>query len=367
MWVENISISGFRNIENIVLNVGNSNLLITGENSQGKTSILEALYLVSLFKSFRSAAKEEIVKLGCDSSLIKLKVANSRGVSSCNAVIDRKTGLSVKTETGMLKKSDVCNFINVVIFYPGSLMLIEGGPDKRRMFIDSVIVKCEPSYIKILRRYKRAVLQRNTVLRKHGVSSKADMLDVWEKEIASYGAAIIEKRIKCINDFNGAVSENFSRIFGVKREIKLVYCRFEKSVLNAKDFEEEIIKKLYDSRKKDMRTGYTSAGPHRDEIRIISGDFDMRRFASRGEQRAAVLSLLEAEAELIEEKRGEYPVFLVDDIASEFDEERERNFINSLVTRNMQVIATATTLSKEYIDIFRGKIIKITGGKCTSI
>jgi len=364
--VESVSINNFRNIEDLSFNTGSGNVLITGENSQGKTSILEAIYIVSIFKSFRSASKNEIIKTGTESSLIKLKIGNSGTTLSCNALLDRISGLTVKSEKGILKKSDVRNIINVVLFYPGSVSLIEGGPEKRRLFIDSVIVKCEPSFIKILRRYKRAVLQRNALLKKFRTSAKDDMLEVWEGEIASYGSLIVGKRLLYTDDLNSMISTVYSRIFGKEKNIELVYCGFSGKNLSSEEIEKKIRKKLSDTRHNDKIRGFTTSGPHRHEIKIVSAGADMRYFSSRGEQRAGVLSLLESEAQLIKEKRDEYPVFLVDDIASEFDELREKNFISSLIQKNMQVMATATTLSKEYVDIFRGKIIKITGGKCTS-
>ncbi|RMF96068.1 MAG: DNA replication/repair protein RecF [Candidatus Schekmanbacteria bacterium] len=367
MWIENISIRNFRNIESADIQIGNCNLLIVGENSQGKTSVLEAIYLFSLFKSFRSSKRYDVISFGADFSHLKIRIGNRNGFVTCNAVIDKEAGISVKREGTLLKRRDIFNLLNVVVFHPGSINLIEGGPDKRRNFIDSVIVKCDPSYLKILKLYKRALLQRNALLKKSSVKERNSQLDVWENEISNYGAMIRKRRISYIREINELIADNFSRIFGRKADIRLTYCGFDESEESREDIRKEILKNLIERRQSDVRFGYTSYGPHRDVINVISEGQDMKKFSSRGEQRAAVFSLLEAEAERIKKERGEYPVFLVDDIAAEFDEEREKNFLKALVEKKMQIIATATDIPKEYMEIFRGKIIKITGGKCTSI
>ena len=367
MWVDSLSISNFRNISEIDLPIGKKSLLVIGENSQGKTSLIEAIYFISFLKSFRSSHREDVITIGKNSMFIMTGIGKKNDIFKYNLLFEKGKRIAVKGEGETVKNQEMFSIIKVVMFYPGFTDIISGLPEKRRSFIDSVISKCEPAYLPVLRKYRQSLHERNIILNQRDKSSFNELCEIWEDRLVKYGSVITEKRMNYIEKIGVHLSDKYSKIFGKDTDINVKYhglCGTE----GKKQMEEiqEIFKKeLLNRRKSDTSYGFTSYGPHRDEISFMTRDKDLRYFASRGEQRALVFSLLEIEIDLIKEHTGEYPVFLVDDIFSEFDHKREKNFLLSTAGKEVQIIATATSLSDENKNLFKGSIVQITGGRCT--
>lgn len=351
MKVKNLKIQNFRNIKEINLDFDDEINVICGENAQGKTNIIEALWLFSGAKSFRNSKDNEFIKFGEKKAKIYTEF-NMLGVEN-NAQInfdDKKT--AYLNEKKLTNTSSLAGKFNAVVFSPSDLTLVTDGPDKRRRFIDTAIGQLYPNYIEILRNYTRAVMQRNKIIKDYRYDKTISiMLDVFEAEIVDMGNKIINYRKNYINILNNYVSEIYDGISCGKENIEIFY------ISKNENLDSE---KLKLSREQDMFTSTTSVGPHRDDINFKINGINARAFGSQGQKRSVALSLKLAGAEVIKEISGEYPICLLDDVMSELDENRQNYILNHI--RNWQSFITCCDTSN-IKNLKEGKVIKIKGGE----
>ena len=332
MKVKKIKIQNFRNISDISLEFDSENNVICGENAQGKTNIIEALWLFSGAKSFRNSKDTEFIKFGEKKAKIYTEF-DMLGVENNAQIIfdDKKTAFL--NDKKLSSSSALAGKYNAVVFSPTDLNLVTDGPDKRRRFLDIAIGQLYPNYIEILRSYSRAVMQRNKIIKDYRYDKTISiMLDVFETEIVDMGNKIIKYRKKYIDVLNSYVSKIYNGISCGKENIEISYISKCGEILD--------LEKLKAARENDMFTSTTSVGPHRDDISFSINGINARNFGSQGQKRSVALSLKLAGAEVIKEVSGEYPICLLDDVMSELDENRQTKLIN-LVTR-YQTILTCT-------------------------
>ena len=350
MKVNKIKIQNFRNISDIYLEFDDEINVICGENAQGKTNIIEALWLFSGAKSFRGTKDNEYIKFGEKKAKIYTEF-NMLGVENNAQIVfeDKKTAFL--NEKKLSNTSSLAGKFNAVVFSPSDLTLVTDGPDKRRRFLDTAIGQLYPNYIEILRNYTRAVMQRNKIIKDYRYDKTLSvMLEVFETEIVDMGNKITEYRKRYINILNKYVSKIYSGISSGKENVEIFY------VSKNKILDNEILK---NSRQNDMFTATTSVGPHRDDIVFKINEISARNFGSQGQKRSVALSLKLAGAEVIKEISGEYPICLLDDVMSELDEGRQNYILNHI--RNWQSFITCSDTSN-IKNLKAGKVINIRNG-----
>ncbi len=359
MFFKELEIYNFRNYKNIKFDFHEKVNIITGNNAQGKTNLLESLYVMCLGKSFRTNKDSEMIRFGEERAVVKscfIKDDRDRQIE----ISFEKNNKSIKVdEQKVSKKSDILSHMHIVIFSPEDLKIIKDEPEKRRRFIDRELCQIKPMYYKNLSRYKKILLQRNNILKNDTINM--DVLSAWDTELIEYGSKIIIERERFIKKINKISKDIHSNITSGKENLEVFY---ESSI----DFKENIslqkheFEKILDENKKnDAVRRTTTRGPHKDDIKICINEIDIRHFGSQGQQRTAALSLKLAEIKLIEEETGDKPVLLLDDVLSELDFERQKFLINSL--HDVQLFLTTTEIS-EYVkkSLYNNKTFTISNG-----
>ena len=354
MLLKKLELVNYRNIEKACLKTDDALNLLIGDNAQGKTNILEAIWYCSSAKSFRGAKEKDVVLFGEKEA----KISAEFDIDSIIHTIDIKIAKNgVKTllhnQCPLKKLSDVAGLFLSVIFTPEHLALVKEGPGQRRRFADIALCLLYPRYIYCLNRYNKTLEQKNAALRacaKNGASH--DTLDIWDSRLAALGTEIIKYRREYISDIAVFAAEYHNKISEDSEKLEIEY---EQSI-NAQT-KEEYMALLLKQRKDDLFTGSTSAGIHRDDIKINLNGTQARFFASQGQQRSIVISLKLAEAKKAEEICRQKPIVLLDDILSELDKKR-RAFILDAV-EDYQVFLTGTECDL----FFAGKSFTIKRGE----
>lgn len=351
MNVKNITLNNFRNIKNLQLEFDGEINVICGENAQGKTNILEALWLFSGAKSFRNTKDTEFIKFGEKNAKIYTEY-NFLGVENTAQINFEEKRIAFLNEKKLKNTSNLAGKFNAIIFTPSDLNIINDGPEKRRRFLDISIGQLYPNYIEILRSYNRAIMQRNKLIKDYRYDKTLYvMIEVFEKEICDMGNKIINYRKRYIEILKNYVSSIYFEISGGKENILSEYI--------TKSSEKITLAELEKSREKDMYTASTSIGPHRDDISFKINGISARAYGSQGQKRSLALSLKLAGAEVIKEISGEYPICLLDDVMSELDENRQNYILNHI--RNWQSFITCCDTSN-IKNLKEGKVIKIKNG-----
>ena len=363
MKVNSIELNNFRNISSIALEADSGVNVIYGENAQGKTNIIEGIWLFTGCKSFRGSKDAELIKFGEDFSKLKMNFENSTREKQGEILIaDKKRSFTLN---GVPLKSAgelIGNFYSV-IFSPDHLSLIKDGPSERRRFLDTALCQLKPSYAKNLAEYKRALMQRNALLKDIHLNSELyDMLDMWDMQLSKYAAGVIFERLKYISLLSQFSKEIYGGISENKEEISVKYSlsRVLSENISTEELYNFIFEKLKETRKEDILNKSTSVGPHRDDIEILINSFSARSFGSQGQQRSCALALKLGESEIIRKITGENPVALLDDVMSELDEKRQDYVLNHIKDR--QVFLTCCDPS-QVLRLCGGKSFLIKGGE----
>ncbi len=352
MKVKKLTCRNFRNIDKIEIVPSDAMNVICGENAQGKTNLLEAIWLFTGAKSFRSSKDNLFVKFGEEKAVCSLEFF-AEGIEKEAEITVKEKRTATLNGNNLKSASLLAGNFNAIIFSPNDLRLVTDGPSVRRKFLDLAIGQLRPNYIDILRKYTRAVTQRNQLIKEYKYDSTIGiMLDVFESEIAENGKKLILYRKNYIDKLNEFLPTVYSGISCGKEEL-------ETSYLCTTDGE-ELKDALFSARKEDMYSGVTSVGPHRDDIDFKINGISARNFGSQGQKRSVALSLKLAEAEVIRENVGECPVFLLDDIMSELDPNRQNFILNHI--KGMQTFLTCCD-PDNVKNLKAGKIFNISEGK----
>lgn len=343
MYLEEIALTNFRNYKEAKVQFHKRVNIITGNNAQGKTNLLESIYIMSLGKSFRTNRDAEMIRFGEEFCKAKASFIKNTDKLDIDIAIS-KEGKAIKINGYKINKTiDLLEHAYMVVFSPDDMKIVKDEPEKRRKFIDRELCQLKPVYYKNLARYKKILQQRNVLLKKTDINSYH--LDVWNEELADYGSRIILERRDFVEKLN-RISQNISeKITNGKEKLEVSYeCNLPiKQFL--KEQKEVFLKKLTENTKNDLNRGNTSVGPHKDDLKLCTEGIDIRNFGSQGQQRTAALSLKLAEIRLIKEETNEDPILLLDDVLSELDLTRQRFLINSL--ENVQLFITTTEISQE--------------------
>ncbi|MCL1982992.1 MAG: DNA replication/repair protein RecF [Clostridiales bacterium] len=338
MHIKKLEIKNFRNYkeENIEFHE-NLNLFIGG-NAQGKTNILESVYLTSFGRSFRTGKDNEMIMFGesfCKSKV--LAVRENEEISVEIAIGEKEKGAKINN-VKVNKSADLLENIFIVVFSPEDMKIVQGEPEKRRKFMDMELCQIKPSYYLDLSSYRRVLTQRNSLLKER--NAQPSDFEVWDEKLVEYGKKVIDKRKKFIEKINIISGKIHNEVTNGKEKLEVLYdCSISP---------DSFFSALKESLKKDIFRGSTEIGPHRDDLEIRANGMNMRKFGSQGQQRTAALSLKLAEIVIIEEETGEKPVLLLDDVLSELDAERQNFLIKSL--KDVQVFITAAEISSSVVE-----------------
>lgn len=326
MYIKELKIENFRNYKIEKINFTPKINIFYGDNAQGKTNILEALFYGSLGRSFRTNKDKDLIKFNENFSNIDIVFCKKDRDGKINIKIANRKFITLNG-VKIKKLSDLIGNINVVIFTPDDINILKGGPDNRRNFLDVMISQLRPQYVYNLSNYKKTLEQRNKYLKQD--KKQEDMLEIWDEKLADFGFNIYTYRREFVDKLISKVQDIHKKI--TNEEIKIEY---------SSDCEnrEEYIAHLKRNRHIDFAREYTSCGVHRDDFKTFINGKEIDTFGSQGQNRTAVLSLKLSEIEIINDEIGEYPVLLLDDFMSELDKNRIRNFLGSV--QDIQVIIT---------------------------
>lgn len=358
MYIKSLALNNFRNYEQLNIEFDRGTTILYGENAQGKTNIMEAIYVSATTRSKKSVKDSEIIKFGCDEGHIKTFIEKD-GLEYRVDMHLRKSkskGIAINCEK-IKKAADLVGLLNVVYFSPEDLNIIKEGPSYRRNFVDMELCQLDQFYIYNLSNYNKIITQRNKLLKDLYMNPALEgTLSIWDSQLESYGSKIIERRKQFVDQLNEIIYEIHKKLTGGKEEIKIIY---EPNVSS-----DEIGEALKREHERDIRTKITSVGPHRDDFAFVVNGIDIRKFGSQGQQRTAVLSLKLAEIEIVKKITNEVPVLLLDDVLSELDRNRQNYLLNSI--GEIQTIITCTGLDDFVNNRFKiNKIFYISQGTVT--
>jgi len=340
--VKDLRLINFRNYLSSCISFNRNINFFIGRNAQGKTNILEAIYMCSNGKSFRTNKDKEIINLCKNQAYIAANISDEENSRLIEIKLDRDRQKIIrlnKTEVETYKEMDTG--LNVVSFNPDDLKLIKDGPHERRRFLDSGISQLKPVYNYNVSRYNRLIYQRNNLLKSAGYNKDIEsLLEVFDIQISKTGTKIILERNRYVNLLYDICKITHNKICNSRERLGITYHCNVPIVEDRQEMENIYLSLLKNNIKKDLEYGNTEIGPHRDDMVIYIDDNEARIFGSQGQQRTIVLSLKLAEVELIKQEKGYYPVVLLDDVFSELDDER-RSILMEYIN-NMQVFITAT-------------------------
>ena len=362
MRVDRLVAEQFRNIEQLRLEPHPGANVIFGDNAQGKTNLLEAIWLFCGAKSFRGAKEKELVRLGQDMAHLNMTFhAEGRTQTADLAFGPEKKKVRIN-EVEQPNRSSLSGRFCAVLFSPDQLSMVKQGPEGRRRFLDASLCQIFPKYQKVLESYERILRQRSFLLRDCAAHPVLlDTLDAWDNHLIRYGAYIVSARVRYTARLEEAAKEFYSGISSGKEAFTLSYqsALAEESSPDRELCAKALQKAVADSRSEDLRVGATTVGPHRDDLSIQIGGLGARSFASQGQQRSCVIALKLAECELIAQAVGEPPVILLDDVMSELDESRRSYLLNHLSGRQVFITCCDTGSFEGLKD---GKTFQISGG-----
>ena len=361
MYIKNIELKDYRNYESLSLEFDEKLNIFLGRNAQGKTNLLEAIYITALGKSFRTNKDTELIRFDQEFAKVKIEKQKDEIDGSVEIIFNKNQKKYAKVDGQKIRRtSELLENVYIVIFSPEDLKIVKDEPEKRRKFIDRELCQIRPAYYENLSNYKKTLVQRNAYLKEFEIDKSA--LDIWDCQLARYGARIMKYRSEFIERISEFASNIHSGITGGKENLRIVYApnvEEKENVRTQEDFFYEIIKK---SQENDLRQRSTTRGPHKDDIEFFIDDINARSFGSQGQQRTAALSLKLAEIDIIKEVSGHTPILLLDDVMSELDLQRQEFLVKTL--SGVQLFITTTEISDKLLaQLPKGNIYYIDSGK----
>lgn len=338
MKIKKLFLQNFRNYESEIFEFSDGLNVLFGKNGQGKTNCAEAVFYLCTGTSLRIRHDKQLIRMGAESAKIVAEAENRYGNVTIEAqIFENKREIRVNGSK-IAKNADLMGHINSVFFSPGELRLIQDGPDERRRFMNISISQTSPAYYTALLRYNKILDQRNVLLKNRDASLVLDTLPVWDEQLCKYAAMIVKRRGEFVEKLAPYAKEFHSYLTDGKEELCI-------SPEWKYDCEEgEIAKKLQtrleNNYERDLRLGFTTVGPHRDDLEVLIGGVDAKAYASQGQTRTAALALKLAEVQIFKSLSGEYPVLVLDDVMSELDLPRRKKLLQCVA--ELQTVLTCT-------------------------
>lgn len=338
MIIKSLELSNFRNYRDLHLSFDEGTNIFYGDNAQGKTNVLESLYLSATTKSHKGSRDREMIRFEQEEAHIRT-VIEKNGIENQIDLHLKKTGSKgiAVNRVPIRRAGDLFGLINIVFFSPEDLNIIKEGPARRRRFLDMELCQLDKIYLDDLTKYNKVLRQRNQLLKDlYFHPDLYETLPVWDEQMALFGERIIRRREQFVKELHVIVQDIHRRISGDREQLELIY----EPSCSAADLKNEIEQ----ARPRDQKAGMTTVGPHRDDLSFLINGTDIRRYGSQGQQRTSALSLKLAEIELVKDMIHDSPILLLDDVLSELDSNRQRFLLDSM--DEIQTMITCTGLDE---------------------
>ena len=355
MIIKTLELMNFRNYSTLNMQFHHGTNILYGDNAQGKTNILEAIYLCGTTKSHKASKDRETISFNKDEAHIRIGIEKNKIPHRIDLHLKKSKAKGVAIDGIPIKKqAELFGMLNIVFFSPEDLNIIKNGPSERRRFMDLELCQINKVYMYHLTGYNKTLLQRNNLLKQISFNRNLlDTINIWDSKLIEFGNNIIEARTKFIDSLNKLVGEIHSRLTGGKEEL---FLKYEPNVN-----EQKFAEKLTNSLERDLALKVTNVGPHRDDLSFIIDSIDIRRYGSQGQQRTAALSLKLAEIQLVKSLIKDNPILLLDDVLSELDRQRQNYLLQSI--GDIQTVITCTGLEEFISHRFKyDKIFSVVNG-----
>ncbi len=348
MFFKALELHNFTNYTELHYQVETFLNLLVGDNAQGKTNLLDAIYYLSSGSSYRFNQDQQLIKWGADFFTIEAVTQNKLNLNKTQFKYANGKKNIVVNERKLTKAADLLGIFTVVYFSPDDLYIVKGYPSLRRKYLDTEICQTSPKYYYYLQQYKKNLFQRNVLLKAIRAQKKnKTSLDIWNIQLAKYGAWLITKRLEMLRKIKPLARLAHRKLTDGLEELEIIYkhsLAINNNNLSCKELEAIFIAQLENCLDDDIAKGSTSKGPHRDDFQVNVNSYNLKEYGSQGQQRTAALSLKIAEVEFMYGETGEYPVFLLDDVLSELDKKRREQLL-TLVSDKIQTFITCTETS----------------------
>ncbi len=355
MVIKSLELADFRNYESLNISFDKGTNILYGDNAQGKTNILEAIYVSATTKSHKGSKDKEIINFDKEEAHIRTYLEKNEITYRVDMHLRKSKSKGIAIDGQKIKKAaELLGLLNVVFFSPEDLAIIKSGPSERRRFADMELCQLDSFYLYNLNHYNKIVGQRNKLLKDIYFSPELrETLNIWDSQLISYGSKIIERRELFAGQLCEIIKDIHKKLSGGKEELAVKY----EPDVSIENFEE----KMKENQEKDIRSKITTTGPHRDDFSFIVNGIDIRKYGSQGQQRTAALSLKLSEIEMVKKMTKDTPVLLLDDVLSELDSSRQNYLLGSI--GDIQTIVTCTGLDEFVNNRFKiNKIFKIASG-----
>ena len=356
MIIKSLEIADYRNYDSLHIDFSSGTNILYGDNAQGKTNILEAIYMSATTKSHKGTKDKDVVNFRKEEAHIRTYLEKEGIETRVDMHLRKNKSKGIAIDGQKIKKAaQLLGLLNVVFFSPEDLSIIKNGPAERRRFVDMELCQLDQFYLYNLNNYNKIVNQRNKLLKDMYFNhSLRDTLNIWDSQLISFGSKIIERRQLFVEQLNEIILEIHRKLSGGRENLVIQY---EPDVLI-----DEYEKKMSLNQERDVKLKQTSTGPHRDDFSFVVGDIDIRKFGSQGQQRTAALSLKLSEIELVKKMTRDNPVLLLDDVLSELDSNRQNYLLSTI--GDIQTIITCTGLDEFVNNRFEiDKVFHIESGK----
>ncbi len=356
MIIRSLEIADYRNYDSLHIDFDSGTNILYGDNAQGKTNILEAIYMSATTKSHKGSKDKDVVNFNKEEAHIRTYLEKEGIETRVDMHLRRNKSKGIAIDGQKIKKAaQLLGLLNVVFFSPEDLSIIKNGPAERRRFVDMELCQLDQFYLYNLNNYNKIVNQRNKLLKDMYFNpSLRDTLNIWDSQLISFGSKIIKRRKLFVEQLNEIILEIHRKLSGGRENLVIQY---EPDVII-----EEYDQKLAVNQERDIKLKQTTTGPHRDDFSFLVGDIDIRKFGSQGQQRTAALSLKLSEIELVKKMTKDNPVLLLDDVLSELDSNRQNYLLGTI--GNIQTIITCTGLDEFVNNRFEiDKVFHIENGK----
>jgi DNA replication and repair protein RecF len=398
MYLRHLSLTNFRSLARLDLELPRRAVVLVGSNAQGKTSVLEAIYFLAAFTSFQTHADRQIVnfheaknplavtRLVADYQRGKTKHrVEARLILEPTGVNGQRLRKEILLDGAKRHVSDIVGHFNAVIFVPQMSQIIEGGPEERRRYLNLALAQAVPSYARVLSEYSQALTQRNALLKALNENGgSGNQLEVWDETLVKFGAQIIEWRIQAVQEIERFASRIHHELTRGTETLRLAYepaydplpkpemqlglrldTPIDRSAIELDEIQQGFLARLKQIRGEEITRGVTTIGPHRDDLRFIINKADVSDYGSRGQLRTTLLSLKLAEVEWMKERTGEAPVILLDEVMAELDTSRRADLLK-YVSQDSQVLFTTTdthSFADEFVE--KAEVWDVKGGVVT--
>lgn len=345
MYLQSLKLKDYRNYQDVTCNFSSFLNIFFGQNAQGKTNLIEAIYYLSIGKSYRPVKENQLIRWNQSSFQIISQIQNKMGILPVKVIYDNRSKPAKQVHIGGLKAlrlSDVLGNLNSVLFAPEDLSMIKGPPQERRNFLDYDISQISTDYFRELQRYRRLLAQRNYLLKQIYIKryDKTDLL-IWDDQLLSSASIIIDKRLQVLERLNPLTRLTQRKLTKGSENLELKYLLNREIEIKTSEHLMETLKNLQkESLSEEIKRGVTLWGPHRDDLNLTVNGMDLKSFGSQGQHRTAVLALKLSELEFFRGESGEYPILLLDDVMSELDASRREALMRLIQSKEIQCFIT---------------------------